>query len=57
VAFIGGEASLEMKQVGMSMTNKLAKGRIQMLPGSHLFPMELPVETATAVDAAIKSML
>jgi pimeloyl-ACP methyl ester carboxylesterase len=56
VAFIGGESSLEMKQVGMTMTNKLAKRRIQMLPGSHLFPMELPVETAAAIDAAIKSM-
>jgi pimeloyl-ACP methyl ester carboxylesterase len=56
VAFIGGESSLEMQQVGMTMTNKLAKGRIQMLPGSHLFPMELPVETAAAIDAAIKSM-
>jgi pimeloyl-ACP methyl ester carboxylesterase len=56
VAFIGGEASLEMKQVGMTMTNKLAKGRIQMLPGSHLFPMEMPVETAAAIDTAIKSM-
>jgi surfactin synthase thioesterase subunit len=56
VAFIGGEESLEMQQVGMAMTNKLAKGRIQMLPGSHLFPMELPAETAAAIDAAIKSM-
>ena len=57
VAFIGGENSLEMQQVGMTMTNKLAKGRIQMLPGSHLFPMERPIETATAVDAAIKKMV
>ena len=57
VAFIGGEVSLEMKQVGMTMTNKLAKGRIQMLPGSHLFPMEMPAETAAAIDVAIKSMV
>lgn len=54
VAFIGGESSVEMKQVGMAMTNKLAKGRIQHLPGTHLFPMELPAETAAAIDAAIK---
>ena len=57
VAFIGGEQSLEMQQVGMKMTNKLAKGRIQMLPGSHLFPMERPSETAAAIDAAIDSMI
>ena len=56
VAFIGGESSQEMQQVGMTLTNKLAKGRIQLLPGSHLFPMELPVETAAAIDGAIKSM-
>lgn len=56
VAFIGGESSVEMQQVGMAMTNKLAKGRIQLLPGSHLFPMEQPVETAAAVDAAITAM-
>ncbi len=57
VAFIGGKESLEMQQVGMTMTNKLAKGRIQMLPGSHLFPMERPVETAIAIDTALKSMV
>ncbi len=56
VAFIGGNDSQEMKQVGMTMTHKLAKGRIQMLPGSHLFPMERPQETAAAIEAAIKSM-
>lgn len=50
VAFIGGKESVEMKQVGMTMTNKLAQGRIQLLPGSHLFPMELPLETAAAID-------
>ena len=57
VAFIGGDESLEMQQVGMTMTNKLAKGRIHMLPGSHLFPMERPIETAIAIDTALKSMV
>ena len=56
VAFIGGVSSVEMQQVGMTMTNKLAKGRIQMLSGSHLFPMEIPVETAAAIDSAVKAM-
>ncbi len=57
ISFIGGDASLEMEQVGMTMTNKLAKKRIQMLPGSHLFPMELPLETAAAIDAAIHTSI
>jgi pimeloyl-ACP methyl ester carboxylesterase len=57
VAFIGGKDSLEMQQVGMTMTRKLAKDRIQMLPGSHLFPMERPIETAMAVETALKSMV
>ena len=43
VAFIGGESSQEMKQVGMVMTKKVAKQRIQILPGTHLFPMEHPL--------------
>ncbi len=38
VAFICGRQSTEMQQVGMAMTDKLAKGRISMLDGSHLFP-------------------
>jgi hypothetical protein len=46
-----------MQKIGITMTNKLAKGRIQMLPGSHLFPMEWPIETAIAIDTALKSMI
>ncbi len=55
VAFIGGTESQEMKRAGMSLTRKLARGRITMLAGSHLFPMEAPHETAAAIDAAIQS--
>ena len=44
-----------MKQVGMVMTKKVAKQRIQILPGTHLFPMEHPLETAAAIEAAINS--
>ena len=57
VAFIGGRHSAEMKQVGMAMTEKLAKGRISMLEGSHLFPMEKPIGTAAAIEAALRDML
>ena len=56
VAFIGGRHSLEMKQVGMAMTEKLTKGRITILDGSHLFPMENPIATAAAIEANLRSL-
>jgi pimeloyl-ACP methyl ester carboxylesterase len=56
VGFIGGIQSEEMKQVGLAMTEKLAAGRVMMLPGSHLFPMERPIATAAAVEAALLAM-
>ena len=57
VGFIGGQQSREMQQVGMAMTDKLAKGRITMLPGSHLFPMEQPLQTAAAIELALKELI
>ncbi len=54
VAFIGGRDSEEMKQVGMDMTRQVTRGRIMMLDGSHLFPMEKPVATAAAIEAALR---
>ena len=54
--FIGGRQSAEMKQVGMALTEKVTKGRIMMLDGSHLFPMEKPVATAAAIEAALLNM-
>jgi pimeloyl-ACP methyl ester carboxylesterase len=56
VAFIGGIASEEMKQVGMAMTLRVIKGRMAMLDGSHLFPMEKPIATAAAVEAALRNL-
>lgn len=56
VAFIGGRQSAEMKQVGMAMTEKVTKGRIMMLDGSHLFPMEKPLATAAAIEAALLNL-
>ena len=52
-AFIGARQSLEMKQVGMAMTQQVTRGRVMMLDGSHLFPMEKPVATAAAIEAAL----
>ena len=56
VTFIGGDQSAEMKQVGMAMTEKVTKGRTMMLDGSHLFPMEKPLATAAAIEAALRNM-
>lgn len=54
VAFIGGRQSAEMKRVGMTMTQQVTKGRIMMMDGSHLFPMEKPLATAAAIEAAVR---
>lgn len=55
-AFIGGRDSDEMRQVGMAMTLRITQGRTMMLDGSHLFPMEQPVATAAAIEAALLNL-
>ena len=55
-AFIGGLQSEELRQVGLAMTQKVTHGRMTMLDGSHLFPMEKPVATAAAIEAALRSL-
>ena len=42
--------------MGMGLTEKVTKGRIMMLDGSHLFPMENPAATAAAIEAALLDM-
>ena len=62
VAFIGGRQSAEMRQVGMAMTERLVgadalqRGRVMMLDGSHLFPMEKPLATAAAIEASLRNL-
>lgn len=60
VAFIGGTHSQEMRQVGMGMTlrvlGKAPGERLQMLEGSHLFPMEKPHATAALIEKALRCM-
>lgn len=56
VTFIGGLHSREMQQVGMQMTEYLTRGRIAMLDGSHLFPMEMPAVTAAAIEASVLNL-
>lgn len=56
VAFVGGLQSEELRQAGLALTEKVTRGRMAMLDGSHLFPMEKPLATAAAVEAAIRGM-
>jgi pimeloyl-ACP methyl ester carboxylesterase len=56
VSFIGGTHSVEMRQVGMDLTRQVTKGRVMMLDGSHLFPMEKPLATAAAIEAALRNV-
>ena len=56
VTFIGGLRSAEMKQVGMGLTQRVTKGRIMLLDGTHLFPMERPLVTAAAIETALLNM-
>jgi len=62
VAFIGGRDSVEMRQIGLALTRKVTggdsekRGRMMLLDGSHLFPMEQPVATAAAIEAALLNL-
>ncbi len=55
-AFIGGTHSAEMRQAGTDLTHKVVKGRVMMLDGSHLFPMEKPLATAAAIEASLRNI-
>jgi pimeloyl-ACP methyl ester carboxylesterase len=46
LAFIGGKQSTEVRQVGMTATERLTEGRVSWIDGTHLFPFEKPRETA-----------
>jgi pimeloyl-ACP methyl ester carboxylesterase len=56
VTFIGGSHSAEMRQVGMGLTQRITQGRIMMLDGTHLFPMEIPHVTAAALETTLLNM-
>lgn len=56
VAFIGGTHSLEMRQAGTELTQQVVKGRVMMLDGSHLVPMEKPLATAAAIEASLRNL-
>lgn len=56
VAFIGGTRSAEIRQVGLDLTQRVTHGRLMMIDGSHLFPMEKPLVTAAAIEAALLNL-
>ena len=55
-AFIGGLSSVEMQQVGTALTKRVVRGRVTMIDGTHLFPMERPGVTAATVEAALLNL-
>ena len=56
VTFIGGGQSQEVRYAGMALTEKVTQGRITILDGTHLFPMENPLASAAAIEAALLNM-
>lgn len=56
VAFIGGRQSREVRSIGLRATRALVGTRQYWTSGSHLFPMEMPNETAQLIRNAIDAM-
>jgi pimeloyl-ACP methyl ester carboxylesterase len=60
LSFVRGSDSFEMKQLGEGPLRRLVAkhpgGLWQSIEGSHLYPMEKPLETAECVHRALRSM-
>jgi len=56
VGFIAGTESREVRQVGLEMTRRVVGERFEWIEGSHLFPMEHPVETARALQSILNGL-
>ncbi len=56
LAFVRGTESAEIRQVGLTATRRLTAGHISAIAGSHLFPLEHPLEAATEVLHWIASL-
>ena len=57
VSLVAARHSREMRLAGTDFTQKITKGRIMMIDGTHLVPMEKPMVTAAAIEASILNML
>lgn len=51
VGFLAGTRSREVRQVGLEATQRVA-----WLEGSHLFPMERPLDTARALQRMLNTL-
>ncbi|VVD81045.1 2-succinyl-6-hydroxy-2, 4-cyclohexadiene-1-carboxylate synthase [Pandoraea fibrosis] len=49
VGFLAGTESRELRQAGIGATRRIVGTHLRYVPGTHLFPMERPLETAAAV--------
>jgi pimeloyl-ACP methyl ester carboxylesterase len=56
VGFIAGTHSKEIRQIGLEATKRVTRGRLEWIEGSHLFPMERPIETARAVQRMLRML-
>ncbi len=56
VGFLAGTRSREVRQVGLDATRRVTHGRIEWLEGSHLFPMERPIETVRALQRMLNTL-
>lgn len=53
VGFLAGTRSKELRQVGLAATRQIVGKHIRYVRGSHLFPMERPLETAEVLRAML----
>lgn len=56
IGFVAGTGSREVRYIGLATTRARVRERLQWIEGSHLFPMERPLETADAVRRLIGGM-
>ncbi|VXC23339.1 conserved hypothetical protein [Burkholderia sp. 8Y] len=56
VGFVAGTHSTEVRHVGLCMTRRVAGEHLEWIEGSHLFPMERPIETARAIRRLLRSI-
>jgi pimeloyl-ACP methyl ester carboxylesterase len=56
VGFVAGTRSREVRQAGLLATRRLAGDHFEWMEGSHLFPMERPIETARAVQRLLRGL-
>ena len=56
VGFLAGTHSREVRQVGLTATRRLTGAALEWIEGSHLFPMEKPLETARALQSLMHGL-